>query len=93
MKTNFTLVILGLGPALGLIAYLAGFTSLTADNASAAFGGVFSCGLVLMAFSDYSYKPRFRLHRNRPSAPQVASPAASPPANPVCDWTYTTLSA
>jgi hypothetical protein len=93
MKTIFAPVLLALGSAIAAIAYLAVNSTLNASHACAAIASVFACGLILMAFSDYSYKPRFRLHRSRKATRCVPIPATSPQVDPACDWTYTTISA
>ena len=87
MQKSFILATVSIGSvyAVAIIARFAGFTSF--DIPTIISGG-FVCGLVLMAFSDYSRKPRFRFHQ----AAQRAT-STSPSGDTVSGWTYTTVSA
>jgi hypothetical protein len=94
MKKSLTLatVVVALGYSLVLISRLAGFTSLNFFSFPALIGGVFSIGLLLMAFSDYSRKPRFRAGRTRQATRGVTTPATAPKIDPASAWTYMTIS-
>jgi hypothetical protein len=52
-------------------------------------GAAFSGGLLLLAFADYSRKPRFRIR----SARRATTPAAAPAPVRAADWTYTPFAA
>ena len=94
MKKSLLLatVALALGYAITLIARLTGYT-FNMLSVPAIVGGVFGCGLLLMAFSDYSRKPRFRVRAVRKATPQAAASATSSQVDAASAWTYTTLSA
>jgi hypothetical protein len=91
MKKSLILatVALALGYAVVLIA---GYTSFKLVSFTALFGSVFSLGLLLTAFSDYSRKPRF-LARHTRQATHEATTATSSAIDPASVWTYNTISA
>jgi hypothetical protein len=90
MKTLSILAALTLGSAVALLACYASF-DLT--QICRGVGGLFACGVVGLALSDYSRKPRFGSSRKRPTVIPAASSAPSPSVTRACDWTHSTISA
>ena len=90
MKTLSILAALALGSAVALFACYASFDLAQIGRG---IGGLFACGIVGLALSDYSRKPRFGSRRKRPTEMLAASSAPSPSATRACDWTYSTISA
>ena len=84
-----TTFVLSLGFAAALGAQFCGLLAFNVLNLPALIGGVIASGLVALACTDYSHRPRFRVRqvRERPAA-------AVPPVNfntPTL-WTYATRS-
>ena len=94
MKKKLTLatVVVALGYAGVLIFRQAGYTSFNFISFPALIGGAFIIGLLLLAFSDYSRKPRFRAGHTRQATRRVITPATSSKIDPASAWTYTTIS-
>ena len=95
MKKSLVLVSVALLAcyAVGLIARLAVYVSIYSLQIPAAISGVFASGLLLIVFSDYSRKPRFRVGSGPKVTRQMAKPTTASDIDPASAWAYTTFSA
>ena len=92
------LLVLGLisfvpGCAVAVVAELAVRASVNVLNVPILFGILFAVGLLFLALSDYSGKPRFRAGGMRTPSARAATPAVSRHVDAASAWTYTTISA